>query len=469
MTDAPAPDPRSPESPDAGERPIGSFRGAHPTHDLHDWHWLWGSDRSFPLESHRQGLLGRLLVSAKRLLRPLVKAPQADLWDRQRVFNQVLIEILLGEQARLDEVERRLGHLERFVPEALDDLLGHNDALFSRVDQKLDRARRETTELSARLGAALALSEERRTEEGRAAADAGAEDGDRRHEALERLRDESAYLALEARYRGTEEEIRERIEQHLPRLEPVRDLGARLDVVDLGCGRGEALRVFRDAGFSARGVDASAEMVARARERGLDAVEGDLFAYLTAVEESSVGAVVSFHVIEHVPATELERLLRLAHRALAPGGLLLLETPSPLSLLVSGRSFWLDPTHLRPVHPDSLALFAREAGFDPVERIDLRPYPPAERLPEISLDELGEPATLPDGVRRLADRVNRLRDRLDDVLYGYQDYALLAEKPGCPKPPRRAAVTAVDAPVESAPATSETPDDDLPWWRGGKA
>lgn len=394
-------------------RPIERFRGAEPTRDLSDWHWLWGSDTAFPVDSHR-GLLGRLVVWAKRLLRPLVKAPQADLWDRQRIFNLILLESL---QDRRQEMDRRVGHLENFVPKALDDLVAHNDALFSRVDQKLDRARREAGELAGRLGSALALLE---TPE---VPGTSPEVSGTPAAALGRLRAEQAYLALEERYRGTEEEIRERLAVYLPRLRELAGRGRTVDLLDLGCGRGEALEVFAEAGLTVRGVDSSTEMVHRVREKNLDAVEGDLFTVLAGVDEESVAAVVSFHVVEHLPAVALDRLLRLAFRALIPGGLLILETPNPLSVVVAARSFWLDPTHERPVHPDSLALFAREAGFQSVERFDLRPFPPAERLPEIDLDGVA-----PDQ-REVADQVNRLRDRLDELLYGYQDYALVAEKP----------------------------------------
>jgi len=127
--------------------------------------------------------------------------------------------------------------------------------------------------------------------------------------------------------------------------------------------------------------------------------------------------------VEHLPPTSLDRLARLAWRALAPGGVVLLETPNPLSVVVAARSFWLDPTHRRPVHPEALELLARQAGFDPVERHELRPFPKADRLPEIDLQ------ALPADQRPLADKVNRLRDLLDDLLFGHQDYAIVARKP----------------------------------------
>ena len=163
-------------------------------------------------------------------------------------------------------------------------------------------------------------------------------------------------------------------------------------------------------------------MVQLCRERGLEAEAGDLFAALAGVPEASLGGVVSFHVIEHLPAAALDRLVRLAYRALRPGGVLILETPNPLSVVVAARNFWLDPTHVRPVHPDSLKLMYELAGFDPVERLDLRPFPADQALPEIDL------ATLPAEQRLLADRVNRLRDRLDEVLFGFQDFGMVGRK-----------------------------------------
>jgi O-antigen chain-terminating methyltransferase len=163
-------------------------------------------------------------------------------------------------------------------------------------------------------------------------------------------------------------------------------------------------------------------MVSHCQEQGLDARQGDLFEALEAEGPGSLGAVVSFHVIEHLPSAALDRLVRLAHRALAPGGVLILETPNPLSLMVSARSFWLDPTHRRPVHPESLRLLYELAGFTSVEVVELRPFPERERLPELDLEGLTPEA------QRLADRTNRLRDRLDELLFGFQDFAVVGER-----------------------------------------
>jgi SAM-dependent methyltransferase len=409
------------------DRPqLDDFLG-EPTRDLSSWTWLWAGDREFPIRSHR-GFLGRLLISVKRLFRPLVKVPQNDLWERQRVFNLILLEHIRKQEEIAADLQAsnhsRIAYLEGLAFEGITDLMHHNDAVFARVDQKLDRYRREVYDLLGGLGGALARIEQEAVtgapQEAMTGAPQEAATSAPREatvEKLVRVREEHSYIALERGYRGTPEEIAERISVYLPFLE------GKGKVLDLGCGRGEALALLGEHGISAFGVDSSTRMIELCRERGLDARQGDLLEALAAVPPGSLGGVVSFHVIEHLPPAVVDRLVRLASAALAPGGVLILETPNPLSLVVAARNFWLDPTHLRPVHPETLRLTCELAGFDPVERIDLRPFLPEERLPEIDL------ADLPPEQRLLADRINRMRDRLDELIFGFQDYGMVATKP----------------------------------------
>jgi SAM-dependent methyltransferase len=396
-----------------------------PTRDLAKWDWLWTGDHRFPIRSHRR-FWGQLLVGFKKLLRPFVATPVQEDWDRQRTFNLILLETLRERAAAFDGLARRVEHqhadhegrvrhLEAVTRQGFDDVMGHNDALFARVDQKLDRYRHDTRELWSQLGAALALVGKAGES---AAAAATATDAVREAHA------QVDYVEFEGRFRGTDAEIEQRLTRYLPVL---RDAGP---VLDLGCGRGEALDLLRRNGIAARGVDSSLRMVELCRERGLEAEAGDVVEALAGAAESSLGGIVSFHVIEHLPPPVLDALVRLAFRALRPGGVLILETPSPLSLVVASRNFWLDPTHLRPVHPDGLEHLCRRSGFDEVERWDLQPFAAEARLPEIRLEDLAPEA------RPLADRVNRLRDRLDDLLFGFQDYAVIARRS---RPARRGA------------------------------
>ncbi len=378
-------------------RSVEDFLG-EPTRRFEDWRWLFEQDESFPIRSHR-GLFGSLVVAWKRMLRPLVVTPQRDLWERQRIFNLIALEHLERQAQRLD-------HREALLEKGLAEIMRHTDALYSRVDQKLDALRRESSDHSARLRAALALVE------------AGEVDA---AGALRRAEDETDYRQLEERYRGSREVIEARVRTHLDRL------AGCTRVLDLGCGRGEALAVLAAAGKDALGVDSSEEMVRACRAEGLEAEVSDLFEYLSGQEAESFDAVVSFHVIEHLPTDRLDGLLRLAWRVLRPGGVLLLETPSPLSLVAGARNFWLDPTHIRPVHPQWLAFAYERAGFDDIERIDCNPFADGDRLPELGRREDGE---LDEHSQRILDRLGRLRDRLDDLLFGAQDYALFGRRGG---------------------------------------
>ena len=90
-------------------------------------------------------------------------------------------------------------------------------------------------------------------------------------------------------------------------------------VVDLGCGRGEFLRLLEAQGIAARGVDVNDEMIAAARAHGLDAVHGDALAFLASIPDESLGGLIATQVIEHLEPAYLMRLLQAARRALGPG------------------------------------------------------------------------------------------------------------------------------------------------------
>jgi O-antigen chain-terminating methyltransferase len=76
--------------------------------------------------------------------------------------------------------------------------------------------------------------------------------------------------------------------------------------------------------------------------------------------------VTAFHVIEHLPFETLVQLLDEIFRVLKPGGLIMLETPSPENLVVAACNFYSDPTHNRPVSAHTLKFILKERGFDQI-------------------------------------------------------------------------------------------------------
>ena len=85
--------------------------------------------------------------------------------------------------------------------------------------------------------------------------------------------DSAAYVGFEDQFRGSTDDIRQRVSEYLPFFQ-----GAH-DVLDIGCGRGEFLALLREQGIQARGIDINASMVDVCRQQSLDAIETDALSY----------------------------------------------------------------------------------------------------------------------------------------------------------------------------------------------
>ena len=175
--------------------------------------------------------------------------------------------------------------------------------------------------------------------------------------------DPALYLRFEDRFRGSEASVAARQRELLPTIQAARAGWPGRPLLDLGSGRGEWLGLLAEAGLEASGVDASPAMVTRAHAAGHAVRQDDALSALAATPAASLGAVTAFHLVEHLAWSELCQLLGEARRALAPDGLLLLETPDPDNLTVGAATFWLDPTHRRPLPAQLLAFLAEEHGF----------------------------------------------------------------------------------------------------------
>jgi SAM-dependent methyltransferase len=209
------------------------------------------------------------------------------------------------------------------------------------------------------------------------------------------------YSLFEERFRGSPQDITEKQLSYLPLLR-----GLPGPVLDIGCGRGELLRLLAQESIPASGVELNPIAASACREEGLSVEEGDGIGVLSGKADGSLGGVVALQVVEHWRAGAIFAFLREARRKLAPGGLLIAETVNTDSLS-SLKAFFLDPSHVRPVPADALRFLAQAAGFTDT-RIEYRaPLPERERLEENSENDT---------------KLNRL-------LFGPQDYALIARVP----------------------------------------
>ena len=237
--------------------------------------------------------------------------------------------------------------------------------------------------------------------------------------------DDVVYLAFEDQFRGSDETVRERLSAYLP-------LFARADtVVDLGCGRGEFLAALQQAGVKARGVDANAEMVAAARARGVDATHGDALAFLAPLPDASIGGLMAAQVVEHLEPAYLSRLLAVAAQKLQPGAPIVVETINAACWLAFFSSYIRDPTHVRPLHPDTLQYLLRASGFERVEIRYSAPVPDHMKMKAVALSAavLRSQDPTAEALTTIAHTLNANAAILNAIMFTHMDYAAIGCRP----------------------------------------
>jgi SAM-dependent methyltransferase/archaellum component FlaC len=213
------------------------------------------------------------------------------------------------------------------------------------------------------------------------------------------------YVAFEDQFRGSREQVHDRLKVYLPLIEKTNFGKADSPILDIGCGRGEWLQLLGESGYKSIGVDINRVMLEQCRDIKLEVIESDAIAYLQALPDESLGIVTGFHIIEHLPLKILINLISETLRVLKPGGLAIFETPNPQNILVGTNNFYIDPTHLNPL-PSPLVKFILEyAGFNAVEVMNLNPY-------EDSFKVSG----------------SNVADLFNQYFYGPQDYGVIGRK-----------------------------------------
>jgi 2-polyprenyl-3-methyl-5-hydroxy-6-metoxy-1,4-benzoquinol methylase len=153
--------------------------------------------------------------------------------------------------------------------------------------------------------------------------------------------------------------FRRHILPHLPERRDAR-------ICDVACGSGELLALLSADGYAAcEGVDRSGEQVRAARAAGVAGVtEGDAFSFLSS-RAGEFDAIVAVDFLEHLVKAEVIEFLRIARRALRPGGHLVVQTCNGASPMF-GRIRYGDFTHETAFTDRSIAQVFLAAGLSPV-------------------------------------------------------------------------------------------------------
>ncbi|TET66581.1 MAG: class I SAM-dependent methyltransferase [Candidatus Aminicenantes bacterium] len=217
------------------------------------------------------------------------------------------------------------------------------------------------------------------------------------------------YAGFENRYRGSEQEIKKQQASYVSYFKK----GGK--VLDLGCGRGEFIEILEENGIEAEGIDINGQMIEICRDKGLNCQKADILKKLAEYEDGTLGGIFSSQVIEHLSPSYLRRMIELAYFKLSPASHIVLETINSASVFSLVQIYFLDLSHQKPVHPQTLKFLLESTGF---EKVEIKYSFPLEKE---KLQDL-------PGSDEFTSILNQNIDNLNKLLYAPPNYAAIGLK-----------------------------------------
>lgn len=145
------------------------------------------------------------------------------------------------------------------------------------------------------------------------------------------------------------------------------------NLVDLGCGNGDFLKYLkkRKPNLDFYGVDSNDLKFDTKNGKDIKYYHEDILNFLKKEKKGTYDVVTLFHVVEHLPIDYLLQVIVEVYKVLKPEGLMIIETPNIENYEVLSRSFYLDPSHLRPMPKALLEFIAEFTKFNKINCISI--------------------------------------------------------------------------------------------------
>jgi len=395
------------------------------------------------ITSHRPGIIGRFIVKGKRKLLSVMWDVFKDYFAAEREYQANLVRYLNDVSKYVDsrdasnfwelvrkidvDVSRALERIERINDEISASVYNRNQELNDKLESVSETTLVRKSEIEARLkvldsvargleSIVANLDADFLQSEGQQSERSGAFSANTEEKQKPSIPDYS-YLLLENRFRGSEEDIASRVSIYPPIFK-----NSSQAILEIGPGRGELQTLFKQSNINSYGVDVDQAMVQSAQAKGLEVRHGDGLKHLSEIEDRSIGGVIAIQVVEHLQREQLETLFKLCTKKIETGGRVVFETIDPRSIVALSSNYFRDPTHVWPLHPETLEYAMTLAGLRVIEVKRLSPVPSEALLKEIPV----QPHTAPS-LANAVGLINQNFRQVNELLYGYQDYCIIAE------------------------------------------
>lgn len=411
----------------------------------------WNIILDKPITSHRK-YIGKYIVFCKRILRKILKWHMESLFGQQIEFNSSVTRSLNEINNFVKSTEERLSNYEKQVKELISIIEEKEKKIAylekslhdekQKVGKKIDEIKESSDRGKFNENLYLKLSELKdeiyenkinfdnelknikdeimKNKRKRNLNNARLKRLEKRLKNIKDTCDYSKesqeeykfdYFLFENKFRGKEENIKEKFRSYVHYFE------GKQNVLDIGCGRGEFLELLTEKGISCKGIDINQDMYLYCKKKGLNVEQIDMFAYLKDIDNRSLGGIFLGQVIEHLPIKDIIKLVRLAYQKLQSGAYFIAETINPQCLLVFTDSYFLDPFHIKLVHPETIKFILEMEGFNNIEIMYTSKVDENLRIPKLEFKS-GEDI----------DEFNNSIEKLNDIIYGYRDYAIIGRK-----------------------------------------
>lgn len=382
-------------------------------------------NNSYSISSHRP-IMGKFLVKGRNLVHGEVRRYVDPALQKQSELNYKLVDLFSDVKETADSCSNNMEQLKENVEELEDE----NRTLKSRIEQLNGEVKKLKVE-SEQLKSEIATSVKKEVESvisaikfdldnkawlSRVLGSRIQQGGKSQETETSEMADPDInYYVFEERFRGS----RENILQHQTNF--IGYFANCTNVLDIGCGRGEFLELARDKGINARGIDVDEDMINFCKSKGLNVELKDAIKALEEIEDKSLDGIFISQVVEHLSPDYLINMLNLCNKKMKYGFYIIIETVNPLSLF-SFANFYIDLSHVKPVHPETLKFLVNTAGFREVETKFSSPVPSEMKLQKLpNLDSRNE-------IKSVIEISNRNIDMVNNALYGAQDYAVIGKK-----------------------------------------